>query len=473
MANSNDRDSGEEPQSSPANGPYPWRNSEAESASEPDQEPDANEPTTNPEPPEAERGNRGPPSQPSREQDSGNQGRSPQNQQTRRSPRTTEAKTNSRPQSEPPGVQPVRESEERRENRTETDETEKSLAAKLVLLVVGGLSKLWHAKVLGFYWILPRVTGTTNPQEGLSGHFYPNQMIREDEQVVYSGNPSRWLSPAPYVVSGVLLALAVLITVAVPLGYGEALLDTVTPSVLDLSVPSDWWYAPLLFVAIAALLLIYVVTDRASTWHVITDKRLLHRKNVLAPNRTRLDLVDVKSIDCRQPLPERWYDVGYIDIYTASTGGKEVVLEGVKEADSVAKLIDKARYNYQQRIRGGYPEKGEAPEGESPPRSQEQQGHRQQQQSTHQDPGANRHGERSQQANTPHDEQNRRGRQRRDRSAGGPGEERRTSDSPERRDERGEPFTDPFAEEGDSIEEQRPNHTLRDDLGDTTRRDDS
>ncbi|QLH82147.1 PH domain-containing protein [Halosimplex pelagicum] len=359
------------------------------------------------------------------------------------------------------------------EDGSNTTESPKSFQGKLALFIISGLAKFWHAIILGFQWLLPRATGTTDPQSGLSGRFYPNSMIRQDEEVIYAGNPSRWLSPGPYVFSGILLLLSFVITVAVPLGYGEPLLDAVTPNVLDLSVPSTWWYAPVLFTAIAILLLVYVVLIRASTWHLVTDKRLIHRENVLAPNRTRLDLVDINSIDCRQPLPERWYNVGYIDIYTASTGGKELVFEGVKNGPTVANEIDQVRYEYQQRIRGGYPEGEEGEDGDrqAHPRDQERGGHPRQ---GHQDHG-------SQQSNGARSPRSREQQQQPER----PGSGRSAGDRPqgERRDDSqsggggtGDPFAestgDPFAQEGDSIEEQRPDHSLQDDLDDPFRGED-
>jgi len=440
MAGPNNRDSGEDPESSPTDEPYPWRNSEPESeddqepSPEPDPRPAETSPTSEP------RGREGPPpTQPQREQGTENHKRSREQAHSEQPRRSAAPGGDRRERGEPPGVKPVDE-----DTATEVDsddrEPPKSLRGKVILFFIGGLSKIWHANVLGFHWILPRVTGTTDPHKGLSGRFYPNSMIRQDEKVIYEGNPSRWLSPGPYVFSGILLLVSLVITVAVPLGYGEPMLDAVTPAVLDLSVPSTWWYAPVLFTAVAILLLIYVVTLRASTWHIVTDKRVLHRENVLAPNRTRLDLVDIKSIDCRQPLPERWYNVGYIDIYTASTGGKELVFEGVKDAPTVANQIDQVRYDYQQRIRGGYPEDAEASEEEHPHRHPEQE-RREPRHQGHRDPGSQQPtGTRS----SPHREEQHHGDRRGNgRSASNHPQEERRDGSPTGGGGNGDPFAEP------------------------------
>lgn len=474
MAGPNNRDSGEDPEPTPADEPYPWRNSEPES--EDDQEPS---PEPDPHPAETTRtseprGGEGPsPTQPQREQGTEKQKRPREQAHSEQARRPTASEHTDRGRSEPPGVKPA---EEDTVSGDETDAREppKSLRGKVLLFILGGLSKIWHANVLGFHWLLPRVTGTTDPQKGLSGRFYPNSMIRQDEKVIYEGNPSRWLSPGPYLFSGILLLISLVITIAVPLGYGKPMLDAVTPAILDLSVPNNWWYAPVLFTATAIVLLLYVVTLRASTWHIVTDKRLLHRENVLAPNRTRLDLVDIKSIDCRQPLPERWYNVGHIDIYTASTGGKELVFEGVKDAPKIANQIDQVRYDYQQRIRGGYPEDAEAPEEEHPHRHPEQERSDPRHQDLR-DPGSQQPTETR---HSPHrEEQHQADRRSNGRSTTDHPQGERRDGSPTRGGVNGDPFaepsSEPTAEEGDSIEEQRPDHTLRDDLGDPFRGDES
>lgn len=456
MTEPSDGGAHDDPQPTTADEPYPWRNSEPDtSPAEPETEQDSSDHTQNP--------------SPSREQVSNTNGRSRNNEshQEKRGSRGPRTKQNRGTESSVGGGGQVN-------TDASAGESSEPLQAKLILLVVGGLKKVWHAKVLGFYWLLPRVTGSTDPHEGLSGHFYPSNMIREDEEVVYSGNPSRWRFPGPYVIAGFLLLISAIISIAVPLGYGEPLLDAVTPSVLDLPVPEDWWYAPLLFVSIAALLLVYVVASRASTWHIITDKRLLHRENVLDPDRTRLDLVDMRSIDTREPLPDRWYGIGHIDIYTASTGGKEVTLEAVKGADSVATVIDKTRYQRQESLRSNDSDETDQHSQQAPDQQGAggQGGPIQEKTTGKIEDGPPQHPS-EKDATYPHGH----GERSNEYSQGGSRGD--SPSAPERG--RGGGQTDPSSGvppdqlngEGDSIEQQRPGHSLRDDLDETTRREDS
>lgn len=461
MAGPSDQDSGEEPESSAAE-PYPWRESEPEQEAEPASESEPESTSTEPshtESPTDEGGTRREPStQPRREQDTRKQREAEQNHPREQASRRSPPESHSGERTEPAGVKPPDEGGERRQASGDSSD-EKPLTARFALLIFGGLSRIWHAKILGLHWMLPRITGTTDPQDGLSGYFYPDDMIRQDERVKYAKNPSRWLSPGPYVFSGLLVLISLVVTIAVPLGYGDPLLDAVTPAVLDLSVPDNWWYAPIFFTSVAVILLVYVVMARASTWHIVTDKRVLHRENVLAPSRSRHELIDINSIDCREPIPDRWFGVGYIDIYTASTGGKELVFAGVKDPSTIANGIDQLRHEYQEQIRAGHPEEGER-KGEG----QREGSHGEPQRHRAQDPGSRRHPG-NENSSPPHDGR-RQPEHQRDTSKTARQDRHPRQEPPEGR-EQSDGATDPFAQGGDSIEEQRPNHSLRDDIDDS------
>lgn len=466
MTEPNDRDAEEDLQSPTAGEPYPWRNSGSDSDQDRGRE---SEPETSPTREENGRETPNPAqnSPPPREQVTDTD-RGADRQSSQRVSKGREAGDRDGAGRVSPAVV-----ENGGEKGNSEPDPEKPLQAKLILLVIGGLRKVWHAKILGLQWLIPRITGSTDAHEGLTGHFYPSNMVREDERVIYSGNPSRWRSPGPYIFAGFLLVASAVISIVVPLGYGEPLLDAVTPSILDLPVPDNWWYAPLLFVGIAILLLVYVVTNRASTWHVITDKRLLHRENVLDPDRTRLKLVDIKSIDSREPIPDRWFGIGHIDIYTASTGGKEVTLNAVRDADSVASLIDRTGYKRQESLRSNQSDEAERRSEQSP----EQRQGAAHQRSGHgrpagegENPSAARTGASGEQHRQDNHGQRSHGHTQEGPSGDHP-QERAARGGGESESYHGE-MSDPFVGEGDSIEKQRPDHSLRDDLDDSTRRDD-
>jgi len=224
-------------------------------------------------------------------------------------------------------------------------DVEGPIHVKLILVVMVAASKVWHLKVTGLHWLLPRITGTADPKEGISGYFYPDDMIGDDEFIVHEGNPSRWVMMGPYVVAIAMLVVAVVVAIGVPVGYGEEMLALVTPSVLDLGVPDRWWYFPLFLIGLSLLLLTRQAIQRGSTWHVVTNRQILHRAHVLNTTKQRFDLHEIQNVEDHYPPPERFYGVGHIDFFTAGTGSSEVHFHGV---DQPGKLIKEIKYYMRQ-----------------------------------------------------------------------------------------------------------------------------
>jgi hypothetical protein len=236
----------------------------------------------------------------------------------------------------------------------ERDREPETLFAKVLVSVFGLLNQIWHLKILGLQWILPRITGTTSRDEGLTGRFYPNEMLRHDEEVLHAGNPSRWIQPVPYVFALGMFILATLVTVMVPLGYGQQLLNAITPSFMELSVPNRWWYAPIVFIGLAVIVLLKQSVTRSSTWHVLTNQRILYRRGVIGADKKRIDLYDVNKVSDQMPMHLKFCNVGEIDVYTAAQGDgePEVRFHGVHDPNGTVELIDSAMRKSKERVRG-------------------------------------------------------------------------------------------------------------------------
>lgn len=331
-----------------------------------------------------------------------------------------------------------------------SDEVDASIPVRILLFVVGLGSRIFHMKILGLHWIIPRITGTTKHNEALTGYFYPDDMLMAEEEVLYSGNPSRWTSFVPYLVAYILLGLSIFVAIMVPLGYGEALLDAVTPAFMDLAVPEEWWYAPILFFLLGVALLLRQALYRTSTWHLVTDQRVLTRENIIATDRNRLRLHEVNNVKDNIPFGiERAVGVGNIEISSAASGGTEMVFYGVKHPGRVTDLIDDLMH--QRKAHFNNPAVG------TPPDNGPQQSENHDRSNTQRDTQSHAH-----QTERSHDQ----------------GHSQQPRDDP--RGQRHEqprgnhPQADPGAHEpsdhrsssgrGDSIEEQRPGNTLRDDL---------
>ncbi|WP_195155680.1 PH domain-containing protein [Halorubrum sp. AJ67] len=331
-------------------------------------------------------------------------------------------------------------------------DVEGPIHVKLILLVMVAASKAWHLKIAGLHWLLPRITGTADPKEGISGYFYPEDMIGDEEFIVHEGNPSRWVMMGPYVVAIVMLVVAVVVTIGVPLGYGEEMLALVTPNVLDLGVPDRWWYFPLFLVSLSVLLLTRQAIQRGSTWHIVTNRQILHRAHLLNTTKQRFDLHEIQNVEDHYPPPERFYGVGHIDFFTAGTGGSEVHFHGV---DQPGELIKEIKYYMRQdkerRLRGGV-SPDSAVDDPRTERSTEYQNSRGQQhqseptadQQAGQSPASNEEiAQQPEEPTKPYEQEEN-------------GEEE--SESPEY------PWRQPAQEEGDSIEEQVTRQSLQDDM---------
>lgn len=331
-------------------------------------------------------------------------------------------------------------------------DVEGPIHVKLMLLVMVAASKMWHLMVGGVHWVLVRVTGTADPQEGISGYFYPDDMIGEDEFIVHEGNPSRWVMMGPYLVAVAMLVVAVVVLIGVPLGYGDEMLALVTPSVLDLSVPDRWWYFPLFLIGLSVVLLTRQAIERGSTWHIVTNRQILHRAHLLNTTKQRFDLHEIQNVEDHYPPPERFYGVGHIDFFTAGTGGSEVHFHGV---DNPSELIKEIKYymrkDKERRLRGGVsPEPAmDDPHAEGSAEYQNAGGHQHPSES-HVDQQAGQSSDRNQEAA-----------QEPERSTDPYEQETDETDESESPDY---PWRQPPQEEGDSIEEQVTRQSLQDDM---------
>lgn len=298
-----------------------------------------------------------------------------------------------------------------------------SLPVRVLLGVITVFRIIFHQASLGLQWLLPRVTGTTSKATGITGYFYPSELLRRDEEVVHAGNPSRWNYPVPYIVSWLSLLTAIVVTIAVPLGYGQPIVNAVTPSFIDASVPDKWWLAPLGLVAFAGVILFRQALTRGSTWYIITDSRILFRRNILFTEKSRIDMVNVNQVKDYYPFPQRLAGVGDVEVYTASTEGLELRLGGIKNPGTIANSIK----HLEERNRGR-----QAGPSQANVHQQEQ-----------------RREPEGRQEPSPHNERRHQASERptRTESSESPPAERNPSDR-----------------RGDSIEDQRPDNSLRDDL---------
>lgn len=230
--------------------------------------------------------------------------------------------------------------------RTRSVPPDAALSTRLTIHLLNIIWKVWGLveRVINHAWKM--LMAETDKHQGLSGYFYPTSALRDDEEVVHSDNPSRWLHFPSYAGAGLLFVTAFLMVVTVLSGFGDNLVGSSFQQAE--SVPEKWWLLPVLMVVLGSGILAVTILMRTSTWHVITDKRVIERDHILHKDVQRISLGEVKTIEGKHPFPERMAGIGAIDIYTASTGGREMRFEGVPHAEESANRIAKLRYQYLQ-----------------------------------------------------------------------------------------------------------------------------
>lgn len=228
------------------------------------------------------------------------------------------------------------------------------ITARIMALITMSLSAVWGKLLGGFEYGVKMLKGTTDKHKGLSGYFYPTTAVREDEEVVHSDNPSRYYFLAQYAGAGLLFAASIMFTLIAVSGYGDQLFNSLLP--VERELPEKWWVFPLLMTTFGIGILVMTILQRTSTWHIITNKRVLERDHILSKDVQRISFGEIKTIEGKHPFPDRLAGIGAIDIYTASTGGREMRFSGVPKAEHLANEIDELRYKYLQQFRHQAPD---------------------------------------------------------------------------------------------------------------------
>jgi len=186
--------------------------------------------------------------------------------------------------------------------------------------------------------------GRSNPKRGLSGIYYPNGSIG-DEEVIFAENPSRWRSAGPYFIALSLLMFAFLIPLLIHYGPIVPYLNSRTPSFITIETPP---LRPLLIIsgvllAIAGGLVFIEALRRASKWLILTESKVIHRDRILDTNISEIRLQDINKTQTLEPFPHKLVNVGDIKLYTASTDEFELRFAKVANPQTRNGLIEQTR----------------------------------------------------------------------------------------------------------------------------------
>lgn len=147
--------------------------------------------------------------------------------------------------------------------------------------------------------------------------------LTDDEQVRWSGRPSRvTLVPA-------LLAAVVLVLV------GVGLTLSIRPLFLDRGWPVAISYLPLLLAAAGIAYGVYVYLQWVRLLYVITDEEIYVKIGLVSRDVTQVPLTRVQNTSYNQSVLERLLSFGDIHVYTAGTHTDDLILENVPNPERV------------------------------------------------------------------------------------------------------------------------------------------
>jgi uncharacterized membrane protein YdbT with pleckstrin-like domain len=152
--------------------------------------------------------------------------------------------------------------------------------------------------------------------------------LHEGETVLFEGRPS-WRSILGFYIVGVLVSAAIAAV--------TALVDKTGTGIV-------------VFVVLAAIVLLIGYLRRLSTNYVISDERLWIRHGLLSRRTQETRLTRVQNVNTDQSVLQRMLRVGTVDFDTAGSDAPEAdfAFRGVGDPAEVARIVDTAIRQSQQ-----------------------------------------------------------------------------------------------------------------------------
>lgn len=186
--------------------------------------------------------------------------------------------------------------------------------------------------------------GRSNPHRGLSGLYYPNGAIGDDD-VIFATTPSRWRSAGPYTITFILVTLAVALPLFITHGPLIPYLNSRSPSFITLTAPPLGLLLKLsaALLVIGGLMFFIEALRRASTWLILTDSKLIYRTRILDTELSEIRLQDINKTETMEPFPQKLVNLGNITLYTASTDNYELKFRMLKHPQRRGDQIERTR----------------------------------------------------------------------------------------------------------------------------------
>jgi membrane protein YdbS with pleckstrin-like domain len=167
--------------------------------------------------------------------------------------------------------------------------------------------------------------------------------LHDNEHVIFDGHPS-WRGTLSFYARGILGAAA---------GGAVAALVTAVGSGFSLATTL------VVFVVLAALVILGGFLWRLTTTYTITNQRLTIRRGVLSRHLQQTRVERVQNVNVDQTLVDRIMRVGAVDFDTAGTDDSDFTFRGVANPDRVVRAVDEAHREREAAVResgtGGLP----------------------------------------------------------------------------------------------------------------------
>jgi uncharacterized membrane protein YdbT with pleckstrin-like domain len=159
--------------------------------------------------------------------------------------------------------------------------------------------------------------------------------LHENEHVIFDGHPS-WRGTLSFYARGVLLA---------------ALGGAVAAIVTAIGSGFSWTTTILVFVVLAALVIIVGFAYRMTTTYTITNQRLTIRRGILSRHLQQTRVERVQNVNVDQSIVDRLMRVGQVDFDTAGTDDADFTFRGVASPDAVVRAVDEAHREREAAVR--------------------------------------------------------------------------------------------------------------------------
>lgn len=97
--------------------------------------------------------------------------------------------------------------------------------------------------------------------------------------------------------------------------------------------------ALLFLYGIGLIVFIIAILDRKNKRYIITNRRVIVKRGIIAKHVDEVDIADIRSIQVRQSVEQRMIGCGDVLIATAGTAGNEIKIKNVAKHSEIADLI--------------------------------------------------------------------------------------------------------------------------------------